>query len=288
MSQISDPNALTQGSQQANAGQPAISRRRKQRIVDRIVNEKAVEIDKNLKASIELAAEEIGVPAVKLSQCFAVVAPIGEQRKEMWWNGLISDQAEKWKNLYNGPPKGYLTWVAKKISDEEDTSQFTDKQKAEFAARIAKKREEGRAAKAAEIRIHEECMNTKAGVEFVLFVTRGEVNDDLDPFYASSSKAATFLQGHMTVPPKDLLTLMDRWSTGNTAGASTGTGKRTALRQAVRLKLFASYCSILQSLGHDTSKIKHIQYTHYDRIVYTFKVVLRGYPLERSGEDSSI
>lgn len=106
-------------------------------------------------------------------------------------------------------------------------------------------------------------LNRQVGVEFTLFVTRGALQDEMEPFYMSSPKAGTFFEGHINLPPKDLLTLMDLSVIGGVGSKYFGCpiwmistsfkSKHADLsakvktqkeihRQAVRAKLNASFC----------------------------------------------
>jgi hypothetical protein len=52
-------------------------------------------------------------------------------------------------------------------------------------------------------------LHSQLGIEFALFATRGSLQDELDPVYFCSDKVKMFLEGHLNVPPKELLKLMD-------------------------------------------------------------------------------
>ncbi|QRW00691.1 hypothetical protein RhiJN_28709 [Ceratobasidium sp. AG-Ba] len=278
-----------------------VSKRRQKRALDRRITEKAVEIDKTLNSEVQKAAEELDISPEQLKQRFALVAPPQEQRKAMWWNGFISECADKWKAEYEGHGRGLLPWVAQRAHNEGLYHEFTDEQKAEYAEKAFKKREESKSVKAASITrkkavaavseqlkaLHQELqrMSLQAGVEFALFVTRSNLSDELDPFYVASENAATFLQGHMRLPPKELLTLMDLYSIGGVgAMAPHVKNQKEAYRLSVRTKLNLSYCDALKERGHDTTTFRHISYSNYDKIVYDFKIVLRGYPLTPNGQ----
>jgi hypothetical protein len=57
-------------------------------------------------------------------------------------------------------------------------------------------------------------LHNRLGIEFMLVSTRAKLEDDLLPLYVSSEKVDTFLQGHMNMPMKDLLTLIDFYVIG--------------------------------------------------------------------------
>ncbi|KAG9121166.1 hypothetical protein FRC07_002994 [Ceratobasidium sp. 392] len=278
-----------------------VSRRKQKRVLDRRINEKAVEIDQQLRASIQEGAGELDILPTQLAQRFAVVAPIGEQRKPSWWNGLVADRSAAWEAEYKGQPREYLGWVSRRIVEKGENLNLTDEQKEEYMKYAATTRAENKEAKAATVTrakavsavskelasIYEQLqrLNQQVGVEFALFVTRGAIEDKLDPFYASSDKAATFLQGHLSLPAKDMLTMMDLWMVGGVGQMSSHMkGKREALRQSVRFKLNASFCNALKSLGQDTTTFRHIKYSNYNKLVYAYKIILRGYPLTLNGQ----
>ncbi|KAG8701354.1 hypothetical protein FRC09_005420 [Ceratobasidium sp. 395] len=277
-----------------NANAVPVSRRREKRIVERLVHAKVAEIDKSLREQIDKSAKELDVPAKMISQHFSVMTPLGETRPSMWWNGLVADRAEAWKSEYDGPGKHYLGWVAARIKAEDQYSDLSDEQKAHYTKIAAEKRAENKEVRTAGMtrkkvveaaKAKLENLNRIAGFEFALFVARENVEDDFGPFYGSSEKAETFLQCHMKLPTRELVTMLDLWNVG---GAANLTGvvknRKEAVRQAVRLKLCALYCQVLESQGHDTSDFRHIKYSNYrTEIVIKFGVVLRGYPLTPDG-----
>ncbi|KAB5587346.1 hypothetical protein CTheo_9219 [Ceratobasidium theobromae] len=65
---------------------------------------------------------------------------MGEQRSASWWNGLISEKSEEWKDEYDGPSKAYLSWVAKRISELNLVENLTNDDKERLAKQAAKKR----------------------------------------------------------------------------------------------------------------------------------------------------
>jgi hypothetical protein len=77
-----------------------VSKRREKRVLEKRLTEKAVAIDKQMKASIDEAAAELGVAPAALRQQFALVVPEGEKRTPMWWNGLVAEKAKEWKAEY--------------------------------------------------------------------------------------------------------------------------------------------------------------------------------------------
>ncbi|KAG9094311.1 hypothetical protein FRC07_011324 [Ceratobasidium sp. 392] len=284
------------------ANQPTgpVSKCQTKRVLEKRIHEKASELDQIIAEQIELGAEELNITTTQLSQRFAIVASITEVRAPSWWNGLMSDRAEAWKDEYDGPGKKFLQWVAKRIGEDDQYKELNDEQKAHYTAIAARKRIENKQAKTSKITrkkaikgvigrlntLNEELqrLNRQTGVEFALFVTRGSLEDDLEPFYASSDKAAMFLQGNLKLPMKELMTLMDLSVIGGVGGLSTHIGgQKEAYRQAVRMKLNTSFCQTIKSLGHDTSKFRHIKYSRYIEIIETYKVVLRGYPLTLDG-----
>lgn len=88
-----------------------VSKRKAKRALDRNINKKAVDIDKAMREQIKEGAEQLDVSEAQLSQRFAVIAPVGEQRAPMWWNGFISNRAAAWKSEY-----GKWQWVVRKIT----------------------------------------------------------------------------------------------------------------------------------------------------------------------------
>ncbi|KAG8702787.1 hypothetical protein FRC08_003247 [Ceratobasidium sp. 394] len=275
-----------------------ISKRRQKRILDRQINHKAVEIDRTMKAVIEKEAEELDIAPAALAQRFAVVAPVGERRAAMWWNGLVSERAAEWKSEYDGPKKQYLAWVTKRIKEDDQYKNMSVEEKEKYAKLAAQRRVETKETKSAAITrkkvvegaseelesVHQARLNIKMGVEFALFVTRGSIQDNLQPFYVSSKKAETFLEGHMKLPSKEMLTLMDLWAVGGVGGISTQfKNKKLAYGHSVRNKLNISFCQTIEGLGHDTSDFHHIQYSNYRKIIKEYRVILRGYPLTPNG-----
>lgn len=77
-----------------------ISKRRAKRELERRVTQKATELNHVIKTQITEGANELGIPSVALQQRFAIIAPVGEKRQAMWWNGLIADRAAAWKAEY--------------------------------------------------------------------------------------------------------------------------------------------------------------------------------------------
>ncbi|KAG8699990.1 hypothetical protein FRC08_004994 [Ceratobasidium sp. 394] len=275
-----------------------ISKHRQKRILDRQINHKAVEINRAMKAVIDKGAEELDISPAELTQRFAVVAPVGERRVAMWWNGLVSDRAAAWKDEYDGPKKQYLAWVSKRIKEDDQFKNLSNEEKEKYAKLAAQKRVETKETKSAAVTrkkvvesaseeleaVHQEHLNIKLGVEFALFATCGSIKDNLQPLYISSNKAETFLEGHMKLPPKELLTLMDLWCIGGVAGVSAQfKNKKSALGHSVRSKLHSAFCRAIENLGHDTSDFRHIQYKNYDKIINEYCIVLRGYPLTPDG-----
>ncbi|KAG9087655.1 hypothetical protein FS749_002767 [Ceratobasidium sp. UAMH 11750] len=320
MSQLPTPthSIPTQNDTQEPTG--PVSKRRAKRALDRRINEKAVEIDNNVRENIAKGAEELDIPEAQLLQRFTVVAPVGEQRVPMWWNGLVAECAKSWRSEYTGLGREFLGWVSKRIQDEGLNKDLTDKDKERYAKLATDTRANNKEAKMASITrkkavskakdevlaLHQqfERLNRQVGLEFAIFVTRGSVEDDVEPFYTTSSKAATFLQGHLNLPPKDVLTLMDLWAVGGVPGscirfsveemglkfvitllavAGKVKGRKDMYQKAVRDKLSHSYCHILKSTGHDVSSFRHIPYSNYDKIVLEYKIVLQGYLLTAEG-----
>jgi hypothetical protein len=76
------------------------SKRRVKRALEKRVAGKAVELDNRMQALIDEGAEDLGVSPSILAQKFAIVAPMGETRKPMWWNGLVAERSEEWKAEY--------------------------------------------------------------------------------------------------------------------------------------------------------------------------------------------
>jgi hypothetical protein len=144
----------------AQASKDPVLKRRAKRALEKRVAEKAVELDKKMQVSIDEGAEELGVPSSILAQKFAIVAPIGETRKPMWWNGLVAEKSEAWKPEYgacivisdeeetrlitsiDGPGRDFLPWVVRRIRQEELSENLGQEER----ERLAKKAEKHRAA----------------------------------------------------------------------------------------------------------------------------------------------
>ncbi|KAG9092874.1 hypothetical protein FRC06_011761 [Ceratobasidium sp. 370] len=283
-----------------NIGDGPASKRRVKRALERRVAGKAVEIDQELRVLIEDAAGDLHVSSESVAQKFAIVAPIGETRKAMWWNGLVSEKADEWRDEYDGAKKMFLPWVSGRIRDEKINEDID----AEEQERLAKVAETKRAAnkgkkasamtrtksiKAAEKKIDDiygelQQLSAQVGIEFALFTTRGSLEDDMDPSFLSSDKLKMFLQGHLNLPPKQLLKLMDMSVVGGVDGMSaTVANEKELYRQRLRRQLNTSFCSTIKDLGHDITNFKHIKYKNYDELVRKYRIVLRGYPLTTDG-----
>ncbi|KAG9076135.1 hypothetical protein FRC06_009684 [Ceratobasidium sp. 370] len=172
-----------------------ISKRRQKRTLDRQINHKAVEIDRTMKGVIEKGAEELDIPPRTLTQRFAIVAPVGERRAAMWWNGLVSERAVEWKSEYDRPKKQDLSWVSKRIKEDNRYKDLSKEEKEKYAGLVAKRRVKTKEAKSAAVTcnkvverasdeleaVHQELqhLNIKMGVEFALFVMRGSIQDNL-------------------------------------------------------------------------------------------------------------
>ncbi|KAB5589885.1 hypothetical protein CTheo_6668 [Ceratobasidium theobromae] len=278
-----------------------VSKRRTKRIHDRKVDKAAVDIDHTMRDNIAEQAANLGIHKEELLQRFAMLTPVGEQRSSSWWNGLIAEKSAEWKNEYSGPMKGYLTWVTKRIRELDLVKDLTDEDKARLSKHAASKRAVNKETKLnsmsrkhaltsaqeelGEIFEHLQLLNTRLGIEFALFTTRGRLEDNLEPSFVSSGKAATFLQGHLNIPTKDLLTLLDFWVIGKAGGLSGKIkSRKEILRCSVRAKLLASFCTVVRATGRDASSIKCIKYTNYDHLVHEYHIIIRGYPIHPNGQ----
>jgi hypothetical protein len=83
----------------ANVSGPA-SKRQKKRAVTRQINTAATKADNALRTHIETLAAEECLSKEDLFQRFSLIAPVGEQRAPMWWNGLIAEKSLEWKEEY--------------------------------------------------------------------------------------------------------------------------------------------------------------------------------------------
>ncbi|KAG9105111.1 hypothetical protein FRC07_009608, partial [Ceratobasidium sp. 392] len=103
------------------------------------------------KTSIQEGTSELDVLPTQLAQCFAIVAPIGEQRKPSWWNGLVADCSAAWEAEYKGEPRGYLGWASRRITERGENLNLTDEQKQEYIKYATQTRAENKEAKAATV-----------------------------------------------------------------------------------------------------------------------------------------
>ncbi|KDN33395.1 hypothetical protein RSAG8_13514, partial [Rhizoctonia solani AG-8 WAC10335] len=238
-----------------------VSKRRQQRITNRRINTAATEADAVLRTHINDAATELGISATDVFQRFTLISPMGEQRSAMWWNGLVIEKSLEWKTEYNGPGRQLLSWVTHRIREEGLANNLTEEEQTLL-----------------------ETLHNQLGLEYMLVATRGKLEDDMPPLYASSDKVDTFLQGHMNMPMKDLLTHLDFYVIEKEgAGTKKIQNKKQALRSSVRTRLINSLCDTLKKMGVDTSSISCIEYANYDKIVYNYRVVLVGYPMVTNG-----
>jgi hypothetical protein len=76
------------------------SKRQKKRATDRRINTAATKVDNALRTHVETLAEEESLSKDDLFQRFSLIAPVGEQRAPMWWNGLIAEKSVEWKDEY--------------------------------------------------------------------------------------------------------------------------------------------------------------------------------------------
>ncbi|KAF8668516.1 hypothetical protein RHS04_08975 [Rhizoctonia solani] len=268
-----------------------ISKRCQQRADNQRINTVAAEADAVLRAHIEEAASKLGVLKDNVFQRFALIAPIGEQRSAMWWNGLLAKKSSEWKDKYR-----FLPWVSHRIRNKGLVQDLTDEDKSRYAELATKTRAKNKDEKTASLtwkqvvalaqdeltNIHTqlETLRNQLGLQYMLVTTRGKLEDDMPPLYASSEKVDTFLQGHMNMPMKDLLTHLDFYVIGNeSAGVSKIQNKKEALRSSVCIRLKDSLSSTIKGIGGDPSTVLHVKYKNYDKMVYTHGVVLVGYPV---------
>ncbi|KAG8713746.1 hypothetical protein FRC11_011153 [Ceratobasidium sp. 423] len=264
------------------------------------IDEKALQINELVKNAIAEGAAELDIDEGELMSRFALIAPLSETRRPNYYNGLISHYSKEWKSEYDGPPKQYLSYVVQRINRENLAENLSDEEIERYvkvaeearasnkelqAARTTRKKAVSRAF--AELQtIHERLLtlNNTVGVEFVLFVTRGALEDDVEPFYSSSEKAAKFMHGQVSMAPKDILQLMDLYVIGDGQGAEDiANGERNLHRRSVQDKLRDSLLKAAKGTGADTSKFRHVQYKQYAELVLKYKVILRGYPLTPDG-----
>jgi hypothetical protein len=101
MSQLS--NGEMNARNTLHQGKPVgpVSKRKAKRILEKQLTQKAADVDDLIRSTIKTGAEELGVPSIQLMQRFAIVAPVGEQRKPTYWNGLFSSKAEEWRDEYS-------------------------------------------------------------------------------------------------------------------------------------------------------------------------------------------
>ncbi|GAB1520156.1 hypothetical protein RhiTH_003229 [Rhizoctonia solani] len=277
-----------------------VSKRRQQRATNRRINTAATEANAALRAHIEVVATEMGVPKDDVFQRFTLISPVGEQRLPMWWNGLIAEKSSEWKQEYVGPGRQYLSWVAQQIREKGLAHDLTDEEKTRYAELAAKTRAKNKDSKTTGltrkqavtsaqddlVRIHNqlETLHNKLGLQYMLVTTRGKLEDNMAPLYASSDKVDTFLQGHMNMPMKDLLTHLDFYVIGKEAtGVTKIQGKKQALRSSVRTRLKNSLSNTLEKIGINPSTISCVKYANYDKMVYDYRIVLVGYPVTSNG-----
>ncbi|CEL52800.1 hypothetical protein RSOLAG1IB_11145 [Rhizoctonia solani AG-1 IB] len=239
-----------------------VSKRKQKHINNRRVNTAAAEADAILRAHIKNAATELGVSMDEVFQRFALISPVGEQRTPMWWNGLVIEKSAEWKDEYDGPGRKQLSWVTHRIRQEGLTSQLTKEEKARYAELAAETRSKNKDAKTASLtrkqaiesaeeqltQVHSqlETLHARLGVEYLLVTTRGALEDKMAPMYVCSEKADTFLQGHMNIPMKGLLTHLDFYVIGmEAAGTKKILGKKQELRVSVRTRLKTSLSTLL-------------------------------------------
>ncbi|KAG8705243.1 hypothetical protein FRC08_001759 [Ceratobasidium sp. 394] len=276
------------------------TKRQAKRTLNKNLAAKAVELDQKMRASIDEGAEALGVAPETLASRFAIIAPVGETRRPMWWNGLVAEKSEEWKDEYDGPAREFLPWVTRRLKNEKIGESLSEAQKEMYAKKAAEKRVSNKEQKAVSMTrekalksvedkiesIFQELqqINSQSGIEFALFATRSSMKDDFDPIYLSSEKVQLFFEGHIKMPAKELLKAMDMSIVSGVAGLSvTIANERERHRHAIREALNASFCTILKSLGHDVTKFKHIKYSNYSALVQGYCVILRGYPLTADG-----
>ncbi|EUC65965.1 hypothetical protein RSOL_504130, partial [Rhizoctonia solani AG-3 Rhs1AP] len=279
-----------------NGSDGPVSKARQRRERARRIDAKAIEINEVVKALIAEGAKELDIDASELLARFALIAPLGETRPPNYYNGLISHYSKEWKSEYAGPPKEYLTYVAQRVRNEKLAENLKDEEisayvEAAEAARAANKdtkaagmnRKKAVSLAFAELHtIYQRILtlNNTVGVEFVLFVTRGALEDDVEPFYGSSTKAGEFMHGQVSMAPKDILQLMDLFVVGGGQGTKEKVeGEKDLYRKSVQEKLRGSLLKAAKDAGVDTSKLRHVEYKKYAKLVFKYKVVLRGYPL---------
>ncbi|KAG8738516.1 hypothetical protein FRC11_001356, partial [Ceratobasidium sp. 423] len=277
-----------------------VSKRRQKRITDRRINKAAAEADGALRAHIETTSSELGVSATEIYQRFTLISPIGEQRSAMWWNGLVIEKSSKWKSEYSGPGREFLSWVTHRIREEGLAQNLTNEQKTRLVELATKTRAKNKDTKTTGLTrkqavanaqeqiddLHKqlETLYGKLGVEYMLVTTRGKLEDNMPPTYISSDKVDAFLQGHMNMPMRDLLTHLDFYVLGKEpAGAKKIKDKKQALRSAVRTRLKNSLSDTLKNMGVDPSTVRCVEYANYDKLVYSHRVVLVGYPVKANG-----
>ncbi|KAG9091047.1 hypothetical protein FRC06_000731 [Ceratobasidium sp. 370] len=269
-----------------NTGDGPASKRRVKRALEQCVAGKAIEIDQELRVLIEDVAGDLHVSSESVAQKFAIVTPIGETRKAMWWNGHICDG---------------------KINEDIDAEEQERLAKVAETKRAANKGKKASAMtrtksiKAAEKKIDDiygelQQLSAQVGIEFALFTTRGSLEDDMDPSFLSSDKLKMFLQGHLIAPEaaieahgyvcgqgrRQLGGVVTRSLMGGRAGkgkevedAGAGSeargGGKTGWRDA---DPFAPRGLFVEEWA---------QYKNYDELVQEYCIVLRGYPLMTDG-----
>ncbi|KAG8703206.1 hypothetical protein FRC09_004298 [Ceratobasidium sp. 395] len=313
-------SATTTSDAQVSGGSriEAATKKQVKRALNKSLAGKALELDKNMREAIKAGAEEIGVSEDKLADRFKLMAPVGETRKPMWWNGLVAEKSEEWKAEYDGPPRKFLPWVTNRIRSKGLNEDLSNEEKEMYAKKAAETRASNKEEKAvsgnrakilkgAEERLdalyHElQNLNAQLGIEFALFATRRSVEDQLNPVFVCSDKAELFFQGHLKMPPKELLKLMDVSIVAGRSQAQRPTKGRSIVKQyeadlthrsvsvgsRVCVRYLANCClksgAVLKSLGHDTAKFKHIKYSNYGELVDEYHIILRGYPLTPDGQ----
>ncbi|KAG8728224.1 hypothetical protein FRC10_005203, partial [Ceratobasidium sp. 414] len=242
-------------------------------------------IEKKLHKLIEHAPSNLGIETDVVRSQFLAYANVRSTALPTAWNGLVHEKLGKKyvverikdKELYTALLEDkveYYRNVAQKLRD--------DKLNAGSAKTSCKRLFQG----SAKDDIHKigtklDHISQLTSVQFVLLVVRGQSQDGLKPLHYASNQARTFLEGYLSVPMSQLLTMMEMSAIGGASALVNrnqieGSRAKAEVRQVLLKQLRDTATSTARDGSAPTitnaNSIHFVEWKNYYKIVKNYKV----------------